>query len=209
MFEGTESLLNNINNRERTTTSVENDLGIWISNNLTWTKHVIERCTKANKMLGFVKRSGVEISNIRTRRTLYLSVVRPVLGYGTQVWCPQSISLVRRTERIQRRASKFLLKLPYLCTETYHERLTTLKLMPLSYWHEYMDLVFFFKAVNGLVYISEDILPKPTNPARVTRSSTTNGTKFRPRKCKIVTSTFLLQPGHQNLEYSTIKLHRK
>ena len=59
---------------------------------------------------------GAEISNIITRRTLYLSVVRPVLGYGTQVWCPQSISLVRRTERIQRRASKFILKLPYMCT---------------------------------------------------------------------------------------------
>ncbi len=27
-------------------------------------------------------------------------------------------------------------------------------------WHEDMDLVFFFKAVNGLVDVSQDVLPK-------------------------------------------------
>ena len=106
------------------------------------------------------------------------------LRYGAR---NPSRCMVRRIERIQRRASKFILKLPYMCTETYNERLATLMLMLLSYWHEYMDLVFFFNAVNGSVYISEDILPKPINPARVTRSSTTNVTKFRPRKCKTVT----------------------
>ena len=55
-------------------------------------------------------------------------------------------SYVKRTERIQRRASKFILNLPYMSSESYHDRLITLELMPLSYWHEYMDLVFFFKA---------------------------------------------------------------
>ena len=43
-----------------------------------------------------------------------------------------------------------------MCSESYRDRLITLELMPLSYWHEYMDLVFFYKAINGLV-ISEDI----------------------------------------------------
>ena len=69
--------------------------------------------------------------------TLYLSLVHPVLGCGTQIWCPQSVSLIRRTERIQRRATKFILNLPYMCAETYCERLTTLKLMPIPYLHEY------------------------------------------------------------------------
>ena len=67
-----------IKDNELTTTSAEKDLGIWVSSDLTWTKHVLERCTKAKKLLGFVRRSGREITNTRTRRTLYLSVVRPV-----------------------------------------------------------------------------------------------------------------------------------
>jgi hypothetical protein len=28
----------------------ERDLGVWISNNLTWRKRVLEQCSKANKM---------------------------------------------------------------------------------------------------------------------------------------------------------------
>ena len=127
-----------------------------------------------------MRRSGREITNTRTRRTLYLSVVRPVLAYASQVWSPQSIGLIKRTERIQRRASKFILNLPFMCSESYRDRLITLELMPLSYWHEYMDLVFFYKAINGLVVISEDVLPKPIFPTRVTRSSSASELSFRP-----------------------------
>jgi hypothetical protein len=53
---------------------------------------------------------------------------------------------------------------PYRSHQTNYS--TILELM-----HEYMDLVFFFKAINGLVVISEDVLPKPIIPTRATRSS--------------------------------------
>ena len=43
-----------IKDKELTTTSFEKDLGIWIASDLTWTKHVLKRCAKANKLLGFV-----------------------------------------------------------------------------------------------------------------------------------------------------------
>ena len=104
--------LYHIKDKELTTTSFEKDLGIWIASDLTWTRHVLERCAKANKLLGFVRRSGGEITNVKTRRMLYLSVVRPILGYASQVWSPQTIGLIKRTERVQRRASKFMLNLP-------------------------------------------------------------------------------------------------
>ena len=55
----------------------EKDLGVWVSGDLSWNKHVLEGCAKANKLLRFPRRSATEISS----RTLYLSVVRPVLGY--------------------------------------------------------------------------------------------------------------------------------
>ena len=64
---------------------------------------------------------------------------------------------------------KCILNLPYLCSETYRERLVSLGLLPLSYWHEYLHLVFFFKAVNGLVDVFHDVFPeviskKPERP---------------------------------------------
>ena len=134
-----------------------------------------------------MRRSAGEISNSRTRRKLYLSVVRPVFCYASQVWSLQTIGLIRRIERVQRRTSKYILNLPYLCDESYRDRLISLKLKPLSYWHEYMDLVFFFQAVNGLIDVSKDVLPKPIIPTRVTRSSSTTELLFRPQKCKTTT----------------------
>ena len=177
-----------IKGKELKDMTAEKDLGIWIASNLTWSKQVLDRCARANKLLGFVKRCSGEISDVRTRRTLYLSLVRSVFGYSSQVWSPQTVTLIQRVERVQRRATKYILNLPYLCSETYRERLVSLGLLPLSYWHEYLDLVFFFKAVNGLVDVSHDVLPELISETRTTRSSSGNQISFRPAKCK--TSTY-------------------
>ena len=118
-------------------------------------------------MLGFLRRSSVEINNVKVRRTLYMTIVRSVLGYATQVWSPQSIESIKRIERVQRRATK----LPYACTETYEDRLSSLELLPISYWHEYLNLTFFFKAINNFVTVSDDVLPVPIIPSSLTRSS--------------------------------------
>ena len=64
----------------------------------------------------------------------------------------QSIELIAKLERIQRRATKFILKLPYSSNISYKPRLQTLNLIPICYWHELLDLpLFFFKLTHGLV----------------------------------------------------------
>jgi hypothetical protein len=158
-----------IKGKELAPIPAEKDLGIWIASDLIWSKHVLDRCARANKLLGFVKRCSGEISDARTPRTLYLSLVRSVFGYSSQVCSPQTVTLIQRMERVQRRATKYILNLPYLCSETYREPLARLGLLPLSYWHEYLDLVFFFKAVTSLVDAcpmasSPKSCPKPERP---------------------------------------------
>ena len=103
----------------------------------------------------------MEVNNIKIRRTLYLAIVRSGLGYATQVWSPQSIEFIKKIERIQRRATKLVLKLPFKCNDTYEDRLRSLDLLPISYWHEYLDLMFFFKAINNFITVSDDVLPAP------------------------------------------------
>ena len=122
-----------------------------------------------------------------TRRTLYLAIVRPALGYATQVWAPQTIDLIRRIERVQRRASKFILDLPFLCEESYRDRLLSIDILPICYWHEFLDLVFFFKATNDTVCVSHDVLPERIAPTRVTRASASNAKSFTPKKCRTCT----------------------
>ena len=129
----------------------EKDLGVLVSSNLTSDKQVSEQCAKAKKLLGFVCRVSRYIQSTQARRTLYLSIVRCHLGYATQVWSPQSIGLLKRVENVQRRATKLILKLPFRCDVTYKTRLQLTNLLSISYWHEFLDIVFFYKVVNNLI----------------------------------------------------------
>ena len=50
----------------------------------------------------------------------------------------------------------------------------TLNFLPLTYWHEYLDMVFFFKLIHKLVNIAiaESVIPKPrtSRPTRYSNS---------------------------------------
>ena len=116
---------------------------------------------KSSRLLGHVRRNTRLVKSITVRRSAYLNLVRSHLGYATHVWIPQSIDLIRKLERVQRRATKYILDLPFICdqTETYRDRLTKLNLLPISYWHEFLDMIFFFKVVTGIVRVSLSVLP--------------------------------------------------
>ncbi|CAB3994855.1 Hypothetical predicted protein, partial [Paramuricea clavata] len=68
--------------------SSQKDLGITTTNDLKWNKQVQEISTKANKMLGFVKRTAFDIRQRRVRKVLYLTMVRSQLAYGSQFIMP-------------------------------------------------------------------------------------------------------------------------
>ena len=151
----------------------ERDLGILTSTDLSWSKHVDYQCAKASKTLGYVRRSTFDITDAAVRRSLYLTLVRTQLLYGSQIWAPQTINLIQRTERLQRRATKYILNLAFRCDTSYNQRLLLLDLLPLCYWHELLDMVLFYKLTHGLMTIDPYLLPLPTNTnnKRATRSS--------------------------------------
>ena len=112
------------------------------------------------------------------------------LCYGSQVWAPQSSSRdLLLLERVQRRASKYILAPRGACFAdlSYRDRLIKLDLIPVSYWFEYLDLVFFYKCRNGLFNL--DILKyvTPYSKSRVTRNSFIS-IDYKPNLTK--TSTF-------------------
>ena len=121
----------------------EKDLGIHITDNLTWNKQVDVQCAKASRLLGYVRRNTRLVKSITVRRSAYLTLVRSHLDYATQVWTPQSIDLIRKLERVQKRATKHILDLPFICDQTYGDRLMNLNFLPISYWHEFLGMTFF------------------------------------------------------------------
>lgn len=86
------------------------DLGIIVSSDLTWKKHIESTCASSNKKLGLIKRvCGWAISDIDTRKLLYCTLVRPKLEYASNVWSPSTVKHRRLVENVQRLATKFLL----------------------------------------------------------------------------------------------------
>ena len=107
---------------------------------------------------------------------MYLALVRSHFGYASQVWAPQSIELIHKLKRTQRHATKYILNLLFSTYIEYKTRLQTLHLLPLCYWHEYLDLILFFKIIKGLV--SSTLRPEQVSPNRRITRSTSNSVKY-------------------------------
>ena len=69
------------------------------------------------------------------------------------------MKLIEDVEKVQRRATKYILNLGFITDISYKTRLLQLDILPVSYWHEYLDLVFLYKIINNLTYIDERALP--------------------------------------------------
>jgi hypothetical protein len=118
-------------------------LGVEISADLKWSKHVGNICKKASSKLGFLRRN-LGTCEPEFRRMAYISLIRSSLEYGATVWDPYLVKDVTKLERIQRQAARFIkrdyrtreagcvtnmlrdLNLPPLEERRKHQRLTTL-----------------------------------------------------------------------------------
>ena len=82
-----------------------------------------------------------------------MSLVRSNLSYCSQVWAPQSsINHLILVERLQRQATKYMCKHSEL---SYKKRLIYLKLLPINYWLEFLDLVLCFKCCVLFINLDE------------------------------------------------------
>ena len=119
----------------------EKDLGVTISNKLMWNSHINWTTAKANKLLGLLKITCPLLTDVKVRRTLYLTIVKSQLSYAAEVWSPSQKSLKAKIERVQRRTTRWILRVkPGV---VFHkDRLLQLNLLPLTYDREIKDLLF-------------------------------------------------------------------
>ena len=97
-----------MSNRKLQVVGEVKDLGITITHHLTCETQVFNVVNKANRILGFVRRT-VGSSNQSTFTLLYTALVRPVLEYAAPVWSPYLVKDIKAFESVQRRASRIAL----------------------------------------------------------------------------------------------------
>ena len=100
--------------------------------------------TKAYQILGLI-RWTFRINCIKAKKHLYISLIRSLLMYCSQIWRPQLIRDITTLERVQCRATKYILN-DY--TSSYKSRLLQLNSLTLMYIYELNDLMFLIKSLN-------------------------------------------------------------
>ena len=127
------------------------DLGVIVSKDLSWSRHIESIVSQANKILGLIKPICKDVKNVQTRRSLYCALVRSKLEYASNVWSPYTIKLKLLVENVQRRATRYILNYPKdMC---YKERLQKINLLPLEFRRGISDLILLFKAKHNLITI--------------------------------------------------------
>ena len=146
------------------------NFGVTVSFDLQWTRHIEQTTAKANRTLGLVKRVCRDVGDIRTRRLLYCTLVRPQLEYCSSLWSPYTTKHRALVENVQRRATKFILNYPP-SNVSYIDRLTILDLLPLEHRRSIKDIILFHKFKSGIMPIECNQFFNPTNSIRTTRNS--------------------------------------
>lgn len=141
----------NLNQHVLETVSDNPYLGLQISDDLKWSKHITKSVGKASVALGILRRN-LKFLPKSCKQTAYVALVRSVLEYGCIVWDPYLQKDINRIEQLQRKAARFIIQdyksqSPGFMTNILHE----LGLPPLEKRRVFNRLNFFYKTVQGLV----------------------------------------------------------
>ena len=139
-------------------------LGVTVSDDLEWTKHINAITTKANSKLSFLRRN-LKGCPEKLRETAYFALVRSFLEYSATVWHPHQKYNSDKLEMVQRRAARFV-KGRYGMYESVTQMLEELTWVPLSKRRENARLILFYKIINNLAMVPHSCLEKADGRTR-------------------------------------------
>ena len=123
------------------------DLGVYLSDNMSWERQIMEAVKMGRKFLGWILRSFSSRS-AEVILYLYQSYVLPRLEYASLLWSPHQIKNIMKIEAIQRTITS---KIDELRELNYHQRLHKLKLYSLQRRRERFAAIYMYKLAAGLV----------------------------------------------------------
>ena len=125
------------------------DLGIIISDDLTWSHQVDRVIANCRKQSAWILRTFSK-RDINTMRTLWTSLMRPIIDYCSPIWSPHptNYGTIDRLENILR---SFTRKVDHLHDLSYCDRLKEMKLSSIQRRHERYKILYIYKIKEHLV----------------------------------------------------------
>ena len=115
-------------------------LGILISTDLSWKRHIEGICVKVKKLVDMLYRKFSLYASLYIMARLYVNQIRPHLEYGVQLWHPHLATDTAALEKVQ----KFALR---ICSRnwssTHGDLLEMFKLQHLEHHRMYLSLCLF------------------------------------------------------------------
>lgn len=128
------------------------DLGITIDAKLSFESHINNLSAKGSRLVFHLFKSLPKLS-MELCVKLFNIYIRPIMEYGSEVFNPTKISLIKKLEKPQRTFTKILSKkfgLPY---STYVNRLIRFSMDSLEFRRSKIDLTMTYKMILGFVDI--------------------------------------------------------
>ena len=124
---------------------ITRDLGVIIDSSLSFKQHIEDVARKARRLNGFIFRT-FRSRDANVLLPVFKAVVRPCLEFATPVWNPHSAYGTQLLENVQKRFTRCIRGMGHV---SYDERLSQLKLSPLTTRRVYFDLILVYKLLNG------------------------------------------------------------
>ena len=140
-------------------------LGVTISSDLSWNKHVDNTVKKTTTSLNFLKSRNLSTCPTAVKDKCYKSLVRPIMEYVFCVWDPHTQRNINKLEMVQRRAARFV-KVDFDRTSSVTSMLADLRWNTLQERRMQSKSVMFYRIVHNLVAIPDT---SSLIPARATR----------------------------------------
>ena len=122
-------------------------LGILLCCNMSWASHISSISKKAKHLLGLIYRQFYKNSSTNTLVSLYLTIVCPVLEYGSPIWDPPSSSLSSTLESVQHFALKLASK---SWSQSYDSLLSSLNICSLNHRRTKAKISLLYKITHHL-----------------------------------------------------------
>jgi len=136
-------------------------LGLTISADLSWSKHIQTITSKARQLVGLLFQQFYKHASTNTIRKLYLTIARPHLEYVCEIWDPYLAKNCQMIESVQNFASRVCLK-QWPRNTRYQDMFEFLNMPSLAACRRQRKLCALHKIVNNLSeypYPQKSLLP--------------------------------------------------